>query len=149
MKRQMIILQSAQSDSPIDRDVAGASGYADFPEVGDGTAATNEPPNGIAMTSPTSSSSEDSPDKPLLLQAAPYTDMSAEGNVVAPPAEATLGASGERQREEERPTGTVAAAPYLVSNNFRYLYQAVTLAQLPTTGMVAGLDVQVSTVIAI
>lgn len=115
MKRQMIIMQSAQSDAPGEgRDMAGGSGYADFPEVSYGTA-TSPPPNGTAMTSQTSSSGGDSPDKPLLPAAAssPYTDVSVEGNVVTPSVEAPLGASSERWEEEEIPTGV--AAPYLVS----------------------------------
>jgi hypothetical protein len=92
--------------------MAGASGYADFPDVNNDTSATptDAPPTSDALTSQTSSSDSDSPtaDKPLLQAAAttPYMDMTAEGNIATPPT------AGEP---------VIEVAPYLVSGCLRGL----------------------------
>ena len=128
MKRQMIILQSAQSDAPGEgRIVAGGSGYADFEDVSNANKTadgpptdapptdappTDTPPTDGVLTSQESFSSGNSPtaEKPLLETSAssPYSDMTAGGNVDVPPAE-----TGQtQQRVVEQPNGV---APYLVS----------------------------------
>ena len=110
MKRQMMMLQSAQSDAPGEgRIMAGASGYADFHDVNDvSTAPTDAPPTGEALASQTSSSSDDSPatEEPLLQASSPYADMTAEGNVGTHPADTKV------DIEQSSP---VRPAPYLVS----------------------------------
>ena len=123
MKRQMKILQSAQSDAPGEgRIVAGNSGYADFPDMNQGSNPPTQPPPATsqASTSPSIVESPTSPDRPLLssasVAATPYADLNGEGHVVA------TGDEGEKKvlldvAEGEKAEVLVnqAASPYLVS----------------------------------
>lgn len=138
MKRQMEILQSAQSDAPGEGHlVAGTSGYTDFPDMNHN--AESSPEEGALMLSPTSMSSD--ADKPLLQPASdsptvphatnPLTNGSAipvpaeVGGDVTMPGTFTSGADleegeGEKMMAEANgssPTSKASsdAAPYLVS----------------------------------
>lgn len=85
MKRQMEILQSAQSDAPGEgRLIAGSSGYTDFPAVDAPPTTSMEQP--APVTSPTSTDESPTASEPLLPQgtSSPYTDFSSDGSVVSP-----------------------------------------------------------------
>ena len=110
MKRQMEILLSAQSDAPGEgRIVAGSSGYADFPDMNQGSNPPTQPPPATSQTS-MSPSIVESPDHPLLpsasVAATPYADMNGEGHVVA---------TGEEGEGEEKQDVAEGQKVYLLS----------------------------------
>lgn len=111
MKRQMEILQSAQSDAPGEgRIIKGSSGYADFPaetsDVANGNISSPTSPPGnqlVALMSPISSSDDSS--KPLL---SPPVDGKSNGGHM-------INASQDEGREERKKSSDdITATPYLV-----------------------------------
>ena len=103
MKRQMEILQSAQSDAPGEGHlVAGATGYADFQSTDNEGGSDNASVNRSNERTPFSIPPDESLTAALIPpRSSPYTNMRADGSVAATSGVAGDAGEGEKGEEEE------------------------------------------------